>query len=839
MNAIEQKGRHSSAARPAASSWSASGLARDVRFACRGLRHNPGFTLVAVLILALGIGANTAVFSLLSAVVLRPLPFAEPDRLVVLWDDFTSAGGPAAVEPTAADFVEWKRRAHSFADMALMESTTYNLTGGGDPEKLNGLRTTPNLFSLLGMQPLLGRTFSADDEGPDALPVVVISRSLWMSRFGGERSIVGRSIVLDGSKRTVIGVVPDDFRFPKLPDRSDALWVPASFTPRELAARTAYVMNVVARLAPGVSLGQARAEMTSIARGLARERSNDGRVGVGVVPLRAQLADGVRPVLFILLGAVGMVLLITCANVANLLLARGASRQKELALRQVLGAGQARMLQQLLTESTLLAVLGLAGGVALSTASFGYLARLIPDTLPQGTHPSLDWRVLAFSAAVTLLTVLLFGTGPAVAAARMGFGAALKKGGIGRASTTGAARARRVLVVAEITLTVVLLVGAGLLLRSYAAVLGVDPGFRPQHLLLAQTQLSAPKYADFAARRAFYQGVLARVAALPGVTSAGYATYPPLLFKGGRTLISVEGQPAPKPSDMLKYAPLDRAVSASYFATLGVPVVRGRAFDRRDAPDSAPSALVNAAMAARYWPRENPIGKRFRVGRANGTFSPWVTVVGVVADIREMGFEAPVDPEFYLSLNQSNVEATFLWPNYLVVRTEGDPSGLGNAVRKAVWDVDANQPVANVQPMTAVFDAELSARSTQLTLVGGLAALALLLASIGLYGVLAYTVVQRTSEIGLRVALGARRANVVGAVVRNALAMAVLGIGVGLAGAFAVSRFISAFLFGVSPSDPVTYAAVTASLVIVSALAAYVPARKAAAVDPMTALRVE
>lgn len=813
-------------------------LVRDFKHALRMFRNSPGFTATVIAVLALGIGANTAVFSVLSAVMLRPLPFANPEDLVVLWDDFTAVGGPADVNPAPANYVDWKARSRSFEDMALMESRTYNLTGKGAPEKLTGIRTTANLFSLLGLQPLLGRTFAADDVGPDASPVVVISRSLWRRRFGGDPSLIGRTIVLDGVKRFVVGVVPDDFRFP---DAGATLWVPTSFTPQELALRTANTMDVVARLKRGVSVGQAQAEMTVLAKVLQRDGLLAKGTGISVAPLHAQLASNVRPALFLLLTAVGLVLLITCANVANLLLARGTSRKRELALRQALGAGQGRMLRQLFTESALLGALGLAASIALSTVSFGYLARLVPGDLPQGTHPVLDWRVLTFTAGITMFTVVLFGIGPAlVATKRIGFGEVLKKGGIGLSSGASGNRVRKTLVSAEITLTVVLLVCAGLLLRSYVAALDVDPGFRPDHLLLAETDLSMTKYSDFAARSAFYARVLARVRALPGVTNAGYVNFPPLVFNGGRTLVSIEGQPPPSSKDMFQYIPADRVVSQRYFATLGVPLIRGRSFDERDAANATPTVLINRTMSHRYWPNTDPIGKRFRMGGSNGKFSHWLTVVGVVGDVPDMGLDAPIEPEFYLPSTQAIIAgAPYFWPKYLVVRTERDPMTLATVVRKAIWAVDPDQPVSSIRPMSEVFGHSLSARNTQLTLVGGLALLALLLASVGLYGVLSYTVAQRTAEIGLRMALGAQRGEVIRSIVRSALFLALLGLAAGLAAAFALSEMLASFLFGISPADPATYISVPVVLVLVTVLASYLPARRAANVDPVIALREE
>jgi putative ABC transport system permease protein len=810
-------------------------FAQDVCYAARTLRGSLAFTLVAVLILALGIGANTAIFSLVSAVLLRPLPFEAAERLVVLWEDVSARGGPAAANPTPASFVDWKARAESFEDMAAMNTVTYNLTGQGEPARLAGIRGTANLFSVLGMQPLLGRTLVPEDDGADAAPVVVINETLWRRRFGADPNFVGEEIVLNGLSHTVVGVVPSDFKFP---DANVALWVPASYAPEELAVRNNFYMYVIARLNSATSLSQAQAEMTTIANVLAQEYpdSNAGR-GVTVATLHEQIARDTRPMLLILLGAVGLVLLITCANVANLLLARGAGRQRELALRQALGADQKRVLRQLLTESLVLAAAGVVIGIVLSTLSFGYLARLVPGTFPADAVPGLDARVLSFTAGISLLTVLLFGAGPALAAARVGINDVLKQGG-GRGILARGGRMRNSLVVAEIALTVVLLAAAGLLLRSYAAVSTVDPGFRPQNLLIAETVLSPSQYAEIANRSAFYDRVLERVNALPGVSSAGYVNYPPLVFKGLRQYVTIEGQSALRPEDSARNITSNRVISADYLATLGVPLIRGRHLDERDAADAPLAVVINEAMARLHWSDRDPIGARIKLG-PDDSQSPWVTIVGVVGTVRQMGLDVPAEPEMYLPFTQVPANSPFFWPSHLVVRTESDPMVLSAAVRDVVWDVDTNQPVSSIRSMSQIFDEELASRNTQLTLVGGFAVLALLLASAGLYGVLSYTVAQRAPEIGVRMALGAQRGNVLRSVLRSALLLAVFGVLLGLAASFGLSRVLASFLFGVSPTDPATFVAVPVLLVLVAILASYIPARRAASVDPISALRID
>ncbi|HEX5047178.1 MAG TPA: ABC transporter permease [Gammaproteobacteria bacterium] len=806
-------------------------LAQDVRYALRALRRNKGFAAVTIAILALGIGANTAIFSLVSAVLLKPLPFPEPERLMLLWEDASSIGGPSRVEVAPADFVDWRERNRSFEGIAALENRSYNLTGGGEPEKVEGVGASANLFALLGMRALVGRTLLPDDGATEAAPVVAIGERLWRRRFGADPGVVGRTIDLDGEPRTVVGVVPPYFQFP---NKDANVWVPLKLTAEQRAARNNYYLYVVGRLASGATREQAQSDLATIAAAIHADNP-ELRLSATVASLHEHLSRDARPTLTILLAAVAAVLLITCANVANLLLARGASRAKELAVRKALGAASARVLRQLFTESGVIAILGVAVGIGLSTASSGYLARLVPATYPGGAAPALDWRVLAFAVAITLVTVLLFGAAPAVTAARASFNDTLKKS-VGATSRPHAGRVRNALVVAEITFTVVLLTAAMLLLRSYAGLLAVDPGFVPQRLLIAETDLSPAKYADAARRSAFYAAVIERVSALPGVTTAGYASFAPLTFKGGRALLTIEGRPPPPPADATRNMASDRVVAGDYFRTLGVPLVAGRLFDSRDTNDAPGAVIVNQALARRQWPGEDAIGKRFTFGPPG---SPWLTVIGVVGDVRQMALDAEPEPEFFLFANQTGAVGPFLWPRHLVVRAQNDSVALAAAVRDAVWSVDAEQPVSNIRGMSEVLDVELSSRNTQLTLVAALAALALLLAGAGLYGVLSYTVAQRGPEIGLRMALGARRSSVVRSVLRSAASLAALGLVLGVLGALAATRLIGSFLFGVGSTDPATYAAVAAAIALVTLLAAYVPARRAASVDPMTALRVD
>jgi predicted permease len=809
--------------------------AQDIGYALRTLRSSPGFTAVAVTMLALGIGANTAIFSAVSAVLLTPLPFPAPDRLVLLWTDFTRVGGPPRSEVSPGDFASWRDRNRSFTGVAGYAIDNYNLTGSGEPGKYTGVRSTGNLFAVLGMQPLVGRALTAADERPEAPPVVVIDERVWRTRFAADPALVGRTIRLNGLPHTVAGIVPADFRFP---NKDASLWVPAKFTPVELQLRSGYFMYVVARLNAGVSLEQAQADMDNLSQQLAREfPQSNGRTGVTVAALHEHLTRDARPTMALLLAAVGVVLLIAGANLANLLLTRGTLRIREVAVRQALGATSARVTRQLLTENAVLAVIGAALGVALAVPLLRYLARLTPTGLPDVTAPALDVRVLAFTAAITTLMVIGFGAAPAFAAARVDLERAMRTGA--SRGTTGRSRLRNTLVVAELTLTVVLLVAAGLLLRSYANVLAVDPGFNPRNLLVVETALPPSKYGQADRRDAFYRAVVERVTAIQGVTAAGFANFPPLVFKGGRAFIGAEGEPPPESGHAARYMALDRAVTPGYLPAMGVPFVRGRDFDARDAQSKLPVVIVNRRLAEQRWPNQDPIGRRIKFGAAN-TPGLWLTVVGVVGDVKQTALDARFEPEVYLPSNQGGgFVPPFLWPQHLIVRTTGDPRGLAPAVRSAVWNVDPEQAAANIRTMDDIFDTELRSRNTQLTLVGAFAVLAFVMAAVGLYGVLSYSVAQRMRDIGVRVALGAGRGTVVAETLRGALALAATGIVLGLGVAVAVSRTLQSWLFDVTPLDASTFAAAAALLAVMALLASAIPAARGASVDPVRVLRAE
>jgi len=804
-------------------------LWQDLRFGLRQLLSKPGVTLIAVLSLALGIGANTAIFSLVDAVLLRPLPFHEPDRLVMVWEDATQVGFPRNT-PAPANYADWKSQNKTLEDMAALNWRNYALTDEGEPEKVEAQGVTANFFSLLGVKPLLGRSFTADEDKEGADRVALISYGLWQRRFGGDPALVGKEILLDGQKRTVLGVMPAGFQFLS---KETGLWVPMAFSAEDLANRGGHYLTVVARMKPGVTLTAASADIAAVTRRINQDHPMHGfELGSVVISLREQLAGDVRISLIVLLVAVGCVLLIACANIANLLLSRGASRYREIAVRTALGAGRLRIVRQLLTESTLLAVAGGLTGLLFAWLSFSFLKQIIPESMAMNAGVKIDARIFGFTLLLSLLTGIVFGLAPAMQAAKVDLNEALKQSG-GRTGTgAGHRRLRSALVVTEIALALVLLVGAGLLIQTFLKLRALDIGVNPENVLTLRTQLPRSKYGELSRRTAFYQQVLERVRALPGVVAAGYTTAVPLTWKGGTSGFTVEGKVEGPGQDAN-----NRQVTAGYLETMGVKLRQGRFFDEHDDAQAQPVAVINETMARQYWPGESAVGKRFRLGGTDST-SPWRTVIGVIGDVKEMGLEAPPKAEFFFPYQQL---PDMLWnlPRDLTVRTTGDPLSVAAAVRQAVWSVDPAQPVSNVRTMEEIMAEEVAQRRIGMTLLAAFAALALLLASLGIYGVLSYAVTQRTQEIGIRMALGANRRAVLRLVMADGLRLAGVGVAIGLGASFALTRLMSGLLFGVSASDPRTLVGVTLLLTAVALLACYIPARRAAKVDPMIALRYE
>lgn len=810
-------------------------LLRDVRYGIRSLIKQPAFTVIAVLTLALAIGANTAIFSLVNAVLLRALPFPDPDRLVMIWEDASFAGFPRNT-PAPANYADWKTQNQGFADMAAFVERSYNLTGDGDPEKIEAYGVTANFFPVLGIKPALGRAILPEEDQPGANKVVMINYSLWQQRYGGERSVIGRRLLLNGEKYTVVGVMPAGFQFMQSYVR---LWVPIAFDAETLAQRDSHYLNVVARLKPDVTVAQADADIHTIQQRISHDHPDEaGRISAYVMPLREQLAGDVRRPLLVLLVSVGFVLLIACANIANLLLSRAASRRREIAVRTALGASRMRIVRQLLVESLLLATVGAVGGLLLASWSFAFLQRLIPDSLSLSTKLNLDLRVLGFTLLVALLTAVIFGLAPAFQASRVDLNEALKQGGGRTGLQAGGNRLRSAMVVTEVALALVLLVGAGLLIQTFLKLREQYSGLRPENVLTLRTVLSGSKYPEQPQRAAFYRQVLERVKSLPGVASAGYTTTVPLEWKGGTTGFYPEGRAVERArAEGLSYDANHRQVSAEYLKTMGIPLRQGRYLSDADTDQSQPVAVINETMARQYWPGENAIGKRFKLGDPAEQV-PWLTIVGVAGDVRQMGVDEPVKAEMYFPYQQVK-DRQFFAPRDLAIRTAGDPLSMVAAVSREIHQVDADQPISNIRTMDEVLGEETAMRRLGMILLAVFAGLALLLSALGIYGVLAYFVVQHTPEIGVRLALGAQRRDIIRLVLKKGMTLALVGVGIGLGAAFALTRLIASLLYGVSTADPLTYTGIALLLTVVALLACYLPARRATRVDPMVALTYE
>ncbi len=808
-------------------------LGQDLRYGLRMLRRNPLFTLVAVCTLALGIGANTTIFSVVNVVLLRPLPYREAEQLVMVWHRNVNQRELQAgnFELSPANFLDLQKQNQSFAQIAAFINHDFNLTGGGEPERVMGWQTSATLFDVLGVAPVMGRGFTANDDRDGAEPVVVISHGFWQRRFGGQANAVGQTLRLDERNVTVIGVLPSGFEFPV---KGSDLWMTLSMNAGQANARAAFALSAVARLKSGVTMTQASSEMETIALSLEKAfpRSNTG-VRFAVEPLRERQGGNARTTLYLLLGAVGCVLLIACVNVANLLLARAAVRERELAVRAALGAGRQRLLRQMLTENALLSLL--SGGCGLLLAWWGVRALRALDVggLVRLDQVSVDGRVLSFTLGVSLLTGLLFSLAPALQSSRLNLNQALKEVGRGAAGTAGN-RLRGAFVIAEVALSLMLLVGAGLLIRSFVRLLDVDTGFRPERLLTLRVELSQAKMQDAAQAANFYQQVLERIQALPGVEAVSVVNALPIATPGMRSALTFEDKPDLPPGQ--PQLGNNRVISPDYFRSLGIPLLGGRTLTVQDNASAPPVAVINKSLARRYWGDENPLGKRFKLGARNAD-SPWLTVVGLVGDVRQEGLSNAPLPEFYTPFTQAHVRMARL--RVLAVRTNGDPLALAGAIKSAIWTIDRDQTIYEVQTMDAIVAKWLAPRRFSLVLLGLFAVLALVLAGVGIYGVISYAVTQRTKEIGVRMALGANRRDIVRLVVRQGMLLTAAGIALGLVASLALTRFIAGFLFEVRAYDPLTLTGITLLLTAVAWFACYLPARRATKVDPLIALRHE
>lgn len=797
-------------------------LIRDIRYGIRGLLKRPGFTMIAITALALGIGANTAIFSLVNAVLLQPLPFAEPDRLVWVWGNIRNGGNRASVSPL--DFLDFRQQNTTFEQFAASLQVSLNLTGSGEPERLSASAVTGNYFQALGAQPALGSTFVPENEKIGNDQVAILSYEFWQRRFGGDAAIVNKAVVLDGKSVLVIGVMPKNFNFPRVSD----LWVPLNFDVEPgMKQRKAHFLRPVGRLKQGATLAQAQADTDAIARRLEEQypESNTGW-NLRLVPLREQLVGNTRPTLFILFGAVGFVLLIACANVANLLLVRAAGRQKEIALRTALGAGRFRIVRQMITESVLLALVGGALGAMLAFWGVELLVKLSEGNIPPTANVRIDATVLGFTLLLSVLTGVLFGLAPALRTLRVNLSESLKEGSRTGADGGQRNRTRSVLVVLESAVAVVLLIGAGLLVRSLIQLQNVSPGFDPQNVLTMRVDLPREKYSTPDKSGKFFSELESRIGSLPGVENVGFISELPLSGQPNDMPYTVEGRP-PVSIDQA-FDDDFRRVNTQYFHAMRIPLLRGRNFTDQEVRESAKVVIISDLLARRVFPDEEPLGKRLILVMANQPYE----IIGIVGDIRHRGLESTPSPAMYLPTNQTP-------GTNVVVRTQGDPANLAGAVRQEVRAIDPDQPVAAVRTMNDWMDMAVAGPRYRTALLALFAFVALVLASTGIYGVLSYSVSQRTHEIGVRMALGAKRSDVMRLVVRQGMTLVVIGVGLGVVGAIALTRVMSTLLFGVTARDPLTFAAVGALLIVVAFVACYLPARRATKVDPLVALRYE
>jgi putative ABC transport system permease protein len=814
-----------------------SGLVQDLRFAVRQVRKAPGFAAIAVITLALGIGANTSIFSVVNAVLLRSLPFSDADRLVRVWHTppQSSFPGISVFSISPANFLDWQSQNHVFSSMAIYGFGGFTLTGGDKAEQVTASRVSPEFFSTLGERPMLGRVFSAEENQPGHSNVVILSHRFWQDHFASNHDIVGRDITLDGTKYLVAGVMPRSFRFPDFAQ----VWTPMAWTDQEKTIRGNHNYLAIARLKPGVDLKQAQAEMNTISNRLEQQYPVDDK-GWGALlrPLQADLVSDVRPALLVLLGAVGFILLIACVNVTNLSLARIFSRHKEIAIRTAMGASSARIVRQIVAESVLLALIG--GALGLAYAHFGVrlIMTFLADRLPASMEANLDLKVLAFTVGVSVLTGVVAGILPALHLSRANVNQALKQG-LGRTgSDSGGSHTRSILVVVEVALSLVLLIGAGLMIRSFQTLHSVNPGFDSRGVLTMTAAISRGKFSTATEQISFFERTLERIRALPSVTAAGVIDDAPMGGGGSHQPIAVEGRPVVSMSEQPEVDV--RRISAGYLSALRIPVLRGRDLDASDVAGRPSTILISAALAKQFWPGEDPIGKHITL-----TFFPGVVreVVGVVGDVKGDGLDQTRAPAtLYMPLDQLAPPQGEQWRSSsmtLVVRSSSDPEAMVSAVTNAVREIDSTIPVTNVQTMQELVSTSLSSQRFSLLLLGAFALLALILAAIGIYSVLSYSVRRRVQEIGIRLALGASLSDVLRMVIFEGLRPTLLGVAIGIAGAVALARVMSNLIYGVKTTDPLTFVSVAFLLGMVALGASIIPAYRAAKVDPLVALRYE
>jgi putative ABC transport system permease protein len=804
-------------------------LVQDIRYGLRALWKSPGFTLVAVLTLALGIGANTAIFSVVYAVLLRPLPYQDASRLVLLNETTPKVGTVSVSYP---NFIDWRSQSHTFSEMAAVHEVGLNLTGVSRPESIKGLAVSPTFLSILGVRPLLGRDFAAQEENAGATPVLLVSYDMWQSHLGADPETVGKTMLLDGRAFTIVGVLPANFRWLDKADVIEPIGVWATNNSEATDRGERGDTSIVGRLAPHANFEQAQAEMQGIAARLAKEYPGpNDEFSAELMRMRDAFVGDSRPAILILFGAVLFVMLIACANVANLFLVRGATRTKEIALRFAFGASRGRIVRQMLAESFLLAFLGGALGLAVAIGGIHAITRWIPVDSLSGAVVNLNGVVFVFVAALVVVAAFVFGLAPAAHSAKTDMQSGLKESS--RNSTASAAqnKLRGAFAVAEISLALVLLVGAGLMTKSLYRLMSVNPGFRPDRVLTMEMNLPDRQYSKDPAILNFWQQLLERVQGLPGVESAAVGTVVPLAGSHSRSDVTIEGMAAPRPGEYPH--PDFHVVSSGYLATLGIPLIRGRAFTDADDEKAPRVGMINALMAHRFFPGDDPVGKRFMVGHP-GEKNDWMTIVGVTGDTRLYGLANPARLEIYLPFRQSATSDM-----NLIVKSGVGEAALSSAIRDAVAAIDKDQPILITTTMNQLVSDSVATRKITLVLLGLFSALALILAAIGIYGVISYSVAQRTHEIGIRTALGAQRGDLMRMILKQGLRTAVVGVGVGLGAAVALAQLIKSMLFGVGAADPLTFVGVALALLCVALAASYIPARRAMRVDPLVALKYE
>ena len=814
----------------------------DLKYGWRMLRRSPGFTAVAIITLALGIGANAAIFSVIDAVLLRPVPFYDPDRIVFIWETYANRNivrGAAA----APEFLEWRTMNHSFEELSAARPGYHTLTGNGEPEQLWGMRVSSNFFHLFGVVPTAGRDFLPEEDQPGHDQEVILGNRLFQRRYGGDRSLIGKSITLDDKPYTLVGVLPSHFSLFGT-SRDIDVWIPLSFSPADMN-REAHALYAFGRLRRGVSIAQAQAEMETI---FDQQKKQFPDVNQKDFPRVAQFqsdrSEPFRPALLVLLASVGFVLLIACANVANLMLARAASREREIAVRATLGARRRRIVRQPLTESALLALIGGVIGIGVAYAGLSLIRTMLPPPgfsgeIPRSNQIQIDGTVLSFTLAISLVAGIIFGLAPAIQVSRSELTESLKEGSRGSTGGRRSVLVRSVLVVSEMALSLMLLVGAGLLLRSFVRLMSEDLGFHPEHRLAFQVWLPEQRYTTSESIMNFYTELLQRVRALPGVKEASAINFLPLSGWLDYIDFDIAGRPTPRSGE--QFTSQYRVVDSAYIHTMGLTVRNGRDFSSADSPDSPGVAIINEALAERYWPGENPVGKHIQP-HFSATRTAWqpqpkdsfVTIIGVVANVREWEWNESTPAQIYLLDLQ--------YPSHImrvVIRSDGDPAQLTSATRHAVASVDPSQPITEIHTLDQLLNSAVSQRRLSMLLLGIFGAIATVLAVIGIYGVMAYAVSQRSHEIGIRMALGARPVDVLRMVVANGMSLAGLGIGFGLVGSIAAAHYLRSQLYGIHAWDPITFVGVTACLALVAAAASYFPARRATRVDPLVALRYE